>query len=158
MVCMIPSGAAKLSPGADSPVPRSPEGITRQVPSALAWLSVAQNDRCRYCGCETWLPWQRRQEGTLRARWDMPAQRSLACQLAFDCRMATVEHLRRRADAGDDTPANLAMACAYCNSSRHDRTPERHEQVMRELKRAGRHPCFPGQADPDVERAPPDGA
>ena len=121
----------------------SAKGSTRQVAGALAWLSAAQADRCRYCGCDTWLPWQRRQEQMLRSRWNMPASRSMACQLAFECRMATVEHLRRRADAGGDTPANLAMACAYCNSSRHDRSPESHERAMRALKSAGRHPCFP---------------
>ena len=113
------------------------------APGPLAWLSAAQSDRCVYCECETWLPWQKRQEARLRAKWDMPGQRSLACQLAFPYRMATVEHLRRRAEDGNDAPANLAMACAFCNSSRHERTPEIHALVMCALKRVGRHPCFP---------------
>ncbi len=74
----------------------------------------------------------------------MPAARSMACQLAFGYRMASLEHLRRRADGGDDAPANLAMACAYCNSSRRDAPPERHRAAMLMLAAAGRHPCFPG--------------
>ena len=114
------------------------------APDALAWLSAAQRDRCCYCGCPTWLPWQRRQEARLRARWDMPGARSMACQLAFGYRMASVEHLTRRSEGGGDEPANLAMACAYCNSSRRDASPERHADAMRTLAAAGRHPCFPG--------------
>ena len=81
----------------------------------------------------------------MREVWDLPAARSLACQLAFDCRMATVEHIRRRSDGGTDAPANLAMACAFCNSSRADRTPETHAIVACALKRVGRHPCFDGK-------------
>ena len=113
------------------------------VPGPLAWLSARQRDLCLYCGCETWLPWERRQEPKLRAAWDMPGARSLACQLAFDHRMASVEHLCRRADGGDDAPANLAMACAYCNSTRHASGPAEHGEAMRALRREGRHPCFP---------------
>lgn len=109
----------------------------------MAWLSAARSDRCVYCGCETWLPWQKRREARLLAKWDMPAQRLLACQFAFAYRMATVEHLRRRADDGSNAPANLAMACAFCNSSRHERAPDIHAIVMWGLKRVGRHPCFP---------------
>lgn len=116
------------------------------APDALTWLSAAQRDRCRYCGCETWLPWQRKQEARLRARWDMPGARSMSCQLAFGYRMASVEHLTRRAEGGDDAPANLAMACAYCNSSRRNATPDRHAAAMRDLVAVGRHPCFPDQA------------
>lgn len=114
-----------------------------RTPGRLAWLAAAQKDRCVYCGCETWLPRQRRQEARLRAKWDIPASRSLACQLAFDYRQATVEHLRRRAEGGDDAPENLALACAYCNSSRGERAPDIQALVMCGLKRVGRHPCFP---------------
>ena len=131
-------------------------GAEASAPKPLAWLSAAQKDRCVYCGCETWLPPLRRQEAKLRAKWDIPAERSLACQLAFDHRMASIEHLRRRADAGDDSPANLAMACAYCNSSRRERTPEIHALVMCGLKRVGRHPCFAGASQARApERARP---
>ncbi len=120
-------------------------GQDNSVPGPLAWLAAAQNDCCCYCECETWLPWQRRQEVRLRAKWDLPASRSLACQLAFDYRMATVEHVRPRSQGGTDAPSNLAMACAYCNSTRHERAPETHAQAMVALKHAGRHPCFAGQ-------------
>ena len=113
------------------------------VPGRLEWLSAAQHDRCCYCGCETWLPWQRRKEAQLRAKWEIPASRSMACQLAFDYRMATVEHLRGRDDAKADRPQNLAMACAYCNSSRHERSPAEQRLAMLELNRLGRHPCYP---------------
>ncbi len=112
-------------------------------PAALAWLAAAQRDRCLYCGCETWLPGERRQEARLRAKWDMPGARSMACQLAFGYRMASVEHLRRRSEGGGDEPGNLAMACAYCNSSRREATPEAHGAAMRSMIEAGRHPCFP---------------
>ena len=112
-------------------------------PGALAWLSARQRDLCLYCGCETWLPWDRRREARLRAAWDMPGCRSMACQLAFDFRMASVEHLRRRADGGDEAASNLAMACAYCNSTRHASEPSDHATAMQALRRAGRHPCFP---------------
>jgi hypothetical protein len=113
------------------------------APRRLAWLSAAQRDLCRYCDCETWLPAQRRSETRLRARWDMPGSRSLACQLAFDYRMATVEHLRGRDGTDADRPGNLAMACAFCNSSRHDRTPEAHRIAMLALRDGGAHPCWP---------------
>ena len=123
-------------------------GDPAAAPSRLAWLSAAQKDLCCYCGCETWLPSQRRQEARLRAAWDMPAGRSLACQLAFAYRMATVEHLRRRAEGGTDAARNLAMACAYCNSTRRDRAPEIHAVAMCGLKRVARHPCFPPPRPP----------
>ena len=116
------------------------------VPGPLAWLAAAQKDRCCYCACETWLPWQRRQEARLRAEWDLPASRSHACQLAFDYRMATIEHVRPRSKGGTDDASNLAMACAYCNSTRHERAPDAHALAMGALKRAGRHPCFAGRA------------
>lgn len=122
-------------------------GSELDAPDALAWLSAAQRDRCRYCDCETWLPWQRKQEARLRARWDMPGARSMACQLAFGYRMASVEHLIRRSDGGGDAPDNLAMACAYCNSSRREVTPEAHRAAMRAIVKAGRHPCFPPEKD-----------
>ena len=116
-------------------------------PDALTWLAAAQRDRCCYCGCETWLPWQRRQEARLRARWDMPGARSMACQLVFGYRMASVEHLTRRSEGGGDAPGNLAMACAYCNSSRREATPEAHGAAMQEMVAARRHPCFPPTKD-----------
>ena len=109
----------------------------------LTWLAAVHRDRCVYCNCPTWLPWQWREERKLREQWDMPARRSLACQLAFPYRRATVEHLRRQVDGGDDHPSNLALACAYCNSSRAARAPTIHAIVMCGLKRVGRHPCFP---------------
>lgn len=118
-------------------------GAETYPPDALDWLSAAQCDLCAYCGCETWLPRQRGQEMRLRTKWDMPGARSMACQLAFGHRMASVEHLKRRSDGGGDEPANLAMACAYCNSSRRDASPEHHAAAMRALVEAGRHPCFP---------------
>lgn len=110
---------------------------------ALAFLAASQSDRCCYCGCETWLPRQRKQEARLRARWDMPAARSMACQLAFGYRMASVEHRVRRAAGGGDGPANLAMACVYCNTARRDSAPESHAKAMQAMVEAGRHPCFP---------------
>ncbi len=134
----------------DRPIPSQQPGeraVTHgkgDVPGPLAWLSARQRDLCMYCGCETWLPWERRREPRLREAWDLPASRSLGCQIAFAYRMASVEHLRRRADGGADAPSNLAMACAFCNSTRRKRTPSAHAAAMRELKQGGRHPCFPG--------------
>lgn len=73
----------------------------------------------------------------------MPGARSMACQLAFGYRMASVEHLVRRSEGGGNEPGNLAMACAYCNSSRRDAAPDAHGAAMRAMVEAGRHPCFP---------------
>lgn len=73
----------------------------------------------------------------------MPGARSMACQLAFGYRMASVEHRARKVDGGADVPGNLAMACAFCNSSRGAAPPERHAAAMRAMVAAGTHPCFP---------------
>lgn len=77
--------------------------------SRIRRLAEAQNWRCCYCGCETHDPI------TLLDDLDLDPEAPVA----------TVEHLRRVADAGGNTDDNLVMACVHCNGTRNTMTPLR---------------------------------
>jgi 5-methylcytosine-specific restriction endonuclease McrA len=51
---------------------------------------------------------------------------------AIQDRMATIEHLHRRADGGPDKIENYALACRRCNRKRGGRKVEDHLAIMRE--------------------------
>lgn len=63
-------------------------------------LYAAADGRCCWCGAETWLP----------ERGDDGRGPKL---------MATVEHIIPRSAGGTSDRANLSLACAGCNNSRH---------------------------------------
>lgn len=64
-----------------------------------------QEGECIYCDGKCWLPW-------------VPV-----AERGAPGRMATREHLVRRADGGNNSLENIAMACADCNSLRNEYTP-----------------------------------
>lgn len=50
---------------------------------------------------------------------------------AIQDRMATIEHLQRRADGGPDEIENYTLACRRCNRKRGERSVEEHLAIMR---------------------------
>jgi hypothetical protein len=90
-------------------------------------LFAQQRGKCFYCQHDTWMP----SEGKLSAAarlgfpteghgWTKPLRR----------RMATIEHLHRRADGGPNKIENYVVACHGCNSSRGGRKVEDHRAIM----------------------------
>lgn len=65
-------------------------------------LHALQNGKCCYCGVKLVMP--------RGIRW--------ARNEANHRHAATFEHLRRKADGGNDRLDNLALACRKCNGSR----------------------------------------
>jgi hypothetical protein len=63
-------------------------------------LSEAQNHRCCYCGCQTWL-------------FDRPKNMS-------KYQFATIEHVVALIHGGNNHKNNLVMACLGCNNLRQD--------------------------------------
>jgi 5-methylcytosine-specific restriction endonuclease McrA len=76
-------------------------------------LYIAQAGECCYCG------------KVMLAVGDMTVRRfaslyGLTLAVAKQ-RVATLEHLQRRAEGGLATRNNVALACLFCNSKRHDK-------------------------------------
>ncbi|WP_447751601.1 HNH endonuclease [Pseudomonas nicosulfuronedens] len=67
-----------------------------------------QAGRCTYCGCPMW---QSSPEHFAQQHQVTRKQAS-----AFRC---TAEHLHARCDGGTDAAGNIAAACYWCNSRRH---------------------------------------
>jgi hypothetical protein len=82
---------------------------SRKRRKILTALSEAQNHRCAYCGCETWL-YKDKENSHIRH----------ACNTKrdFNLRQATVEHITPQSLGGSDKMENLVMACVGCNSIR----------------------------------------
>jgi len=76
----------------------------RQRASARISLHAAQSGKCCYCGCVLVMP-----ENGKHKRAIVKDQHP---------RMATIEHLQRRADGGSSRLDNLALACRTCNAAR----------------------------------------
>ena len=110
----------------------------------FARLAHSVQDRCYYCGCETWLPWGR--DGRTFNAMPIGTKEEVLARKAFGWRKATREHLIRRCDGGSDDPCNIALACAYCNSHRGDAKPEIWAIVMAAMVNVGRHPSSTGVA------------
>ena len=97
-------------------------------------IHEAQNWRCCYCGVVMWAgePFE-----CLGAYMKAHGLRDTE---AAKRRRATAEHIRRRIDGGSDLPENLAGACLWCNTTRHDMPAEDWFWKVRGLIEAGFHP------------------
>ena len=90
-----------------------------------------QQGLCIYCSRPMWLANPQR----------FALQQNLTRKQAenFQC---TAEHLFARKDGGDDSRANIAAACRYCNMHRHMRkaelTPEQFGALVRKRLGCGR--------------------
>lgn len=69
------------------------------------------NGECFYCGVETWVPVHESKKAA-KERLGIKTFREL------HARMASREHLHRRAEGGADTVQNLVLSCNQCNTSR----------------------------------------
>jgi hypothetical protein len=69
-----------------------------------------QRGECCYCGTPMWLADV--ETFAKSHNYSLPQARLLKC---------TAEHLQARTDGGDDSLKNVAAACCYCNSKRHQR-------------------------------------
>lgn len=69
----------------------------------------AQNGQCCYC---------EKPMAVAGRPYAAEATRLGIVRDAVGRRIATLEHLQRRADGGTDDPDNLALACANCNHRR----------------------------------------
>lgn len=94
---------------------------------AKALLFERQGGLCFYCERPTWLP----HEGAKKAsvRLEMPTEGD-KWHKNIRKRMATIEHLHRRADGGPDKIENYVIACNGCNGSRGGRKVEDHQAAM----------------------------
>lgn len=72
-----------------------------------------QSGKCCYCGEQMYRTRSNKRK-TCR-------KRGISLK-AFDRRLATLEHLQRRAEGGTNHPDNLAVACQECNTTRGTRT------------------------------------
>lgn len=76
----------------------------------------AEDPTCWYCGCMTWL--DRNQPRNMRAEQVGLNLRRRDLKRALLGRMATLEHLVRKADGGRTSPGNCVIACHDCNGAR----------------------------------------
>jgi 5-methylcytosine-specific restriction endonuclease McrA len=90
-------------------------------------LFERQGGLCFYCDRPTWLPSEGVKKGA--ARLGLPVE-GHGWRKTTRKRMATLEHLHRRADGGPDQIENYAVACRSCNGSRDDRKVEDHREAM----------------------------
>lgn len=67
-----------------------------------------QEGRCFYCGAPMWL--ENKREFAAKHRITKKLAKRLRC---------TAEHLNARKDGGNNNRENIAAACLYCNSTRH---------------------------------------
>jgi hypothetical protein len=100
------------------------------MPSHLKTRFREQHGKCFYCGFDAWLP----TEGMGRAvrRLGMPSE-GPGWRKGAARRMATKEHLHRRADGGPDCLYNYAMAHRWCNKVRGERSVEDHKAAIRKM-------------------------
>lgn len=95
----------------------------------------AQHGHCFYCRRPMWLD---DVETFAKAH-----HYSLAQAKWLKC---TAEHLRARAEGGDDSPENVAAACWYCNLKRHQRkqplSPAQYSQHVAKRVAARRWHCL----------------
>jgi hypothetical protein len=95
--------------------------------SARRILFQTQEGKCFYCGIETWMPGQGKEKAARKL--GLPTE-GYGWIKAIQDRMATIEHLHRRADGGPDKLANYAMACRRCNRKRGGAKVEDHREAM----------------------------
>ena len=76
-----------------------------------------QGGRCYYCNRMMWITYVQRDRVATALGLFAKSREVMG-------RMATVEHLVRRADGGGNDPDNLACACQQCNSMRHALPPK----------------------------------
>lgn len=90
-------------------------------------LFERQSGLCFYCDRPMWMP----SEGARKAavRLGLPTDGHGWHKTARK-RMATIEHLHRRADGGPDKIENYVIACNGCNTSRGGRKVEDHREAM----------------------------
>jgi hypothetical protein len=70
----------------------------QSIRNKLSKLSEAQNHRCCYCGCQTWL-------------FEKPSNMS-------NNQCATLEHVVAKCHGGNNHKNNLVVACSGCNNLR----------------------------------------
>lgn len=70
----------------------------------LAILSKSQDNKCHYCGTDTWNPYS-------KDNWDKILHRSYATR-------ATLDHLLARSNGGTLHNSNVVMACGECNNAK----------------------------------------
>lgn len=94
---------------------------------ALRLLFHMSDGKCYYCGIETWMPGQGKIKAAIKL--GLPTEGHRWVKTVQD-RMATIEHLHRRADGGPDKIENYALACRRCNRRRGGRKVEDHREAM----------------------------
>ena len=77
------------------------------------WAFSAQGRLCFYCKHPMWLA----KPAAFGKRHRIQAHHVSLFQL-------TAEHLHAQRDGGQDTPANIVAACAFCNNQRHAMFPK----------------------------------
>lgn len=90
-------------------------------------LFERQDGLCFYCDRPTWLPAEGAKKGAARLGLPLEGQ---GWHKAIRKRMATLEHLHRKADGGPDKIENYVMACNGCNGSRGGSKVEDHRGAM----------------------------
>lgn len=80
----------------------------------------AQNWRCCYCGVEMLAGQHYEDWLAVARRLGVPYLYKWRIHYALKYRVATIEHLVRKADSGSDDPDNLVGACGYCNHARQE--------------------------------------
>lgn len=98
----------------------------------------AQEGRCYYCGCGTYLPGSGESKSRARLRFGI-VEGVRGGGKAFRRRHATIEHLKRRADGGTLANVNIVMACKGCNVRRGDMTVEAYKAHVAAELAAGQH-------------------
>lgn len=97
----------------------------------LYHLWRAQHGECFYCGRSTWLANDHESKAMRRRRVGLD---DLAPRRELRAREATLEHLERRADGGENHNHNLVMSCARCNVQRLETPVLLHLAAMREVR------------------------
>lgn len=90
-----------------------------------------------YCGGKTWTPHCMTKDS---AREMFGLEKGVPHHAKrLKLAMATREHLIRVADGGKNGD-NIDLACLFCNTTRGERTPQHHRELMLKLVAAGCHP------------------
>ena len=105
-------------------------------------LSVyeASNWRCCYCGVKllSTTPLARETHSYYANQEGLSLRNGRSMRM----RIATIEHIVRRTDGGNNSYENLAAACAWCNHSRGDFEAEVWFDQIAWLKENGSHPHY----------------